>query len=70
MARGAALGHWLLYLLLFAVPLTAIVGAWAEDHALTSYLGPIGPWWFGPNGSGHGFGAWPIARRSPSTRSA
>ena len=59
MARAAAAGHGLLYLLLFAVPLTAIVGAWSEGHALTTYLGAIGPW-FGANGSpgGHDFGAW------------
>jgi cytochrome b561 len=52
---SAAATHWLLYALLFAVPLTAIVGAWAEGHALTTYLGPIGP--FGGIGS-HDFGAW------------
>ncbi len=61
MTRSAAATHWLLYLLLFAVPLTAIIGAWAQGHALTTYLGPIGPW-FGangsPEGSAHDFGAW------------
>jgi cytochrome b561 len=57
MTWSAAATHWLLYILLFAVPLTAIVGAWSEGHALTTYLGPIGPW-FGGNGSAHDFGAW------------
>jgi cytochrome b561 len=54
MVFASAAGHGLLYLLLFAVPLTAIVGAWSEGHALTTYLGAIGPWlsW------GHDFGAW------------
>jgi cytochrome b561 len=54
MRWAAAAGHGLLYLLLFAVPLTAIIGAWSEGHALTTYLGAIGPWlsW------GHDFGAW------------
>ena len=66
MSRAAAAGHGLLYLLLFAVPLTAIIGAWAEGHALSTYLGAIDSW-FGPNGSpggspggspAHDFGAW------------
>jgi cytochrome b561 len=54
MTHSAVVTHWVLYLLLFAVPLTAIAGAWSEGHALTTYLGPIGPW-FGGN---HDFGAW------------
>jgi len=54
MARASAIGHGLLYLLLFAVPLTAVIGAWAEGHALTTYVGPIGPWAMGS----HDFGAW------------
>lgn len=33
----------LLYLLLFAVPLTAITGAWLEGHPLTWLGGDIGP---------------------------
>jgi cytochrome b561 len=32
---AAAFVQWTLYLLLFAVPLTAIVGAWLEGHPLT-----------------------------------
>jgi cytochrome b561 len=58
--RAAAVGHALLYLLLFAVPLTAIIGAWSEGHALTSYVGTIGPWF----GGSHDFGAW-IAELHP-----
>jgi cytochrome b561 len=58
MTRSAVATHWILYLLLFAVPLTAIVGAWWEGHALTTYLGPIGPWFGGNGSSGHDFGAW------------
>jgi cytochrome b561 len=53
MTRSAAATHWALYLLLLAVPLTAIIGAWSEGHALTTYLGPIGPWF----GWSHDFGA-------------
>jgi cytochrome b561 len=53
MRWAAATGHGLLYLLLFAVPLTAIIGAWSEGHALTTYLGAIGPWF----GWSHDFGA-------------
>ncbi|HEY8049646.1 MAG TPA: cytochrome b [Ramlibacter sp.] len=33
-----------LYLLLFAVPLTAITGAWLEAHPVTWLGGDIGPW--------------------------
>ncbi|TFZ07705.1 cytochrome b [Ramlibacter humi] len=34
----------LLYALLFAVPLTAISGAWLEGHPVTWLGGDIGPW--------------------------
>ncbi len=35
----------LLFILLLAVPLTAIAGAWLEGHPVTVYaVGPIGPW--------------------------
>jgi cytochrome b561 len=34
----------LLYVLLFAVPLTAVAGAWLEGHPLTLLVGEIGPW--------------------------
>ena len=37
--------HWLLYAMLIAIPLTAIVGTWLEGHAVIVYgLGPIGPY--------------------------
>jgi cytochrome b561 len=37
--------HWLLYALLVAVPVTAIVGAWYEGHpVLLLGLGTVGPW--------------------------
>jgi cytochrome b561 len=35
MGIAAKAAHWALYLLLFAVPLTAIAGAWLEGHPLT-----------------------------------
>jgi cytochrome b561 len=35
MRRAARIGHGLLFLLLLAVPLTAITGAWLEGHPLT-----------------------------------
>jgi cytochrome b561 len=38
MLFAARLVHWLLYALLAAVPLTAIVGAWYEGHPVT-FLG-------------------------------
>ena len=39
MHLAAAATHGLLYLLLFAVPLTAITGAWLEGHPLTLLAG-------------------------------
>ena len=45
MALAAQASHWLLYGLLVAIPLTAIVGSWLEGHAITIYgFGAIGPW--------------------------
>ena len=45
MALSSRLVHWLLYALLVAVPVTAVIGAWYEGHAVTVYgLGAIGPW--------------------------
>jgi cytochrome b561 len=55
MTLSAVVTHWLLYLLLFAVPLTAIIGAWAEGHALNTYLFAEIPAPFAPV---HDFGAW------------
>jgi cytochrome b561 len=44
---AARVVHWLLYALLFAIPATAIVGAYLEGHPVTFLgLGAIGP--FGP----------------------
>ena len=44
MALASKLVHWVLYALLAAVPLTAIVGAWYEGHPVTVIgLGAIGP---------------------------
>jgi cytochrome b561 len=34
----------ILYILLFALPLTAITGAWLEGHPVTWLGGKIGPW--------------------------
>jgi cytochrome b561 len=37
--------HWVLYAMLLATPLTAIVGAWLEGHPVTFLgAGDIGPW--------------------------
>jgi cytochrome b561 len=44
----------LLYALLFAVPLTAVMGAWLEGHPITWLLGDIGPWL----PESHSAGAW------------
>ena len=45
MGLAAKIGHALLYALLFALPLTAITGAWLENHPLTLLGGiRIGPW--------------------------
>ena len=44
MGIAARVVHGMLYLLLFAVPLTAITGAWLEGHPLTLLAGlEIGP---------------------------
>ena len=44
MALASRLVHWVLYALLAAVPLTAIVGAWFEGHPVTVIgLGELGP---------------------------
>lgn len=46
--------QWLLYLLLLALPLTAITGAWLEGHPLTLLAGAeIQPWF----GAAHDVGA-------------
>ncbi|MDH4052521.1 MAG: cytochrome b/b6 domain-containing protein [Rubrivivax sp.] len=39
MARAARFVQWALYGLLFALPLTAVAGAWLEGHALTLLAG-------------------------------
>jgi cytochrome b561 len=36
---AAKASHWVLYLLLFALPATAIAGAWLEGHPLTLLAG-------------------------------
>lgn len=43
MLHSARLVHWLLYALLAAVPLTAIVGAWLEGHPVTFAGATLGP---------------------------
>jgi cytochrome b561 len=35
--------HWLLYALLVAIPLTAIVGSWLEGHSLMLYGNAVAP---------------------------
>ncbi len=42
---SSKLVHWLLYAMLIAIPLTAIVGTWLEGHEIVVYgLGRIGPY--------------------------
>jgi cytochrome b561 len=55
MTLASALTHGLLYLLLFAVPLTAVFGAWLEGHALNTYLFAAIP---SPLAPSHDLGAW------------
>jgi cytochrome b561 len=43
MSLAARLGHLALYLLLFAVPLTAIIGSWMQTHSVTTYYGAFAP---------------------------
>ena len=45
MSLASRLVHWVLYAMLVAVPLTAIVGAWYEGYPVTFLgIGQIGPW--------------------------
>jgi cytochrome b561 len=55
MTLSSALTLGLLYLLLFAVPLTAVFGAWFEGHALNTYLFAEIP---SPLAPSHDLGAW------------
>jgi cytochrome b561 len=43
MAFAARISHWLLYALLVAVPLSAIVGSWLEGNSLMLYGGEVAP---------------------------
>ncbi len=43
MAFAAKVSHWLLFALLIAVPLSAIVGSWRSGNALAIYGNAIGP---------------------------
>jgi cytochrome b561 len=54
MSLGSKLGHLGLYALLFAVPLTAILGAWSEGHGVKTWLGEIAPL----IAFSHDFGVW------------
>ena len=48
--------QWALYLLLLALPLTAIIGAWLEGHPLTLLAGTdIQPWFGASHGTGSVF---------------
>ena len=51
MGIAAKAMHWGLYLLLFALPLTAIAGAWLEGHPLTFLAGVEIPALVGPSHS-------------------
>jgi cytochrome b561 len=55
MRTSATVVHWALYVLLLAIPLTAIAGAWVEAHPLTILgIGNIGP----ILAPAHDLGAW------------
>ncbi len=54
MAVAAKAVQWALYLLLFALPLTATAGAWLEGHPLTLLAGVTIP---SPLGVSHDVGA-------------
>jgi cytochrome b561 len=43
MEMASRASHWVLYALLVAVPLTAILGTQFAGHAVTTYLGQFGP---------------------------
>lgn len=54
MALAGRVSHWLLYVLLVAIPASAIVGSWLEGHAITVYgLGAIGPYLTASRRVGH-----------------
>lgn len=53
MELGSVLTHVLLYVLLIAVPLTAIYGAWAEGHPIVTYYTGALP---APFGQAHDLG--------------
>jgi cytochrome b561 len=44
MAFASKISHWLLYALLVAIPLSAIVGSWLEGHSLMLYGAEVAPW--------------------------
>ena len=53
MIMMSKLVQWALYLLLLALPLTAIAGAWLEGHPLTLLAGTdVQPWFGGSHGAG------------------
>jgi len=53
-ALGSKLVHWLLYGMLIAIPVTAIVGTWIGGHPITVYgLGQIGPYLAASRQLGH-----------------
>lgn len=43
MTLAGKASHWLLFALMVAIPLSAIVGSWFEGHAITLYGNAIGP---------------------------
>ena len=43
MALAGKVSHWLLYALLIAIPLSAIVGSWLEGHSLMLYGNTVAP---------------------------
>ena len=53
MSLAGRVSHWLLYGLLVAIPLTAIVGSWLEGHSITVYGNAIAPMIGASRGVGH-----------------
>ncbi len=53
-ALGSKLVHWLLYAMLIAIPVSAIVGTWLGGHPITIYgLGNLGPYLAESRSLGH-----------------
>lgn len=52
-ALGSKLVHWLLYVMLLTIPLTAIVGTWLGGHPIVIYGLDLGPYFAESRSLGH-----------------